>query len=91
MPLGGIAVGGRERGGGRGRGRDKGGCYGGGGGGRWYDDLGVSRVLDVLRSYGGLPLVLRAELARAGEDRKKGTWVHDGWGGWGGSQYLWYF
>jgi hypothetical protein len=38
----------------------------------WSVDPGVSRVLDLLRSYSGLPLVVRSALARAAENRKKG-------------------
>ncbi|GLC36399.1 hypothetical protein PLESTM_000439400 [Pleodorina starrii] len=47
---------------------------GGGGGGyaaEWSADPGVSRAMDLMRSYSGLPLVVRAALARAGDNRKK--------------------
>lgn len=43
--------------------------------GEWAGEPGVSRALDVLLSYGGLPLLVRAELARAGDDRKRGERV----------------
>ncbi|KAG2488441.1 hypothetical protein HYH03_012948 [Edaphochlamys debaryana] len=43
--------------------------------GAWAADPGVGRLGSLLLSYGGLSLVLRAELARAGEDKRKASAV----------------
>ncbi len=47
---------------------------------RWAADPGVRRVVALLWTYGGLPLVVRAALARAGEEPRQGRigWVSVG-------------